>query len=458
MNEFRFREQDFTVLREHLLGGRGADEDAAILLAGQSQEADSGAWTVKDVVAVPDAAFRHKGPAGLTIDPEFLAPLIKRARLESLSFILCHSHPFSSDTVGFSSIDDAGEANLFPKIKSRVPGQAVGAMVFGRKAFDARVWLPDHARAVPVERVRVLSDRVRFIAASGSARRRTAEDLEPFDRQVLVFTPGGQRLISELRVGIVGVGGIGSQVLQTLLHLGVRQFTLVDHDVVETTNLSRLIGATLDDARERRPKVAATQAAARNRFPEVEIEAIQGDVYDLSVARRLRFADVLFCCTDTMTSRMVLSRFPAQYYVPLIDLGINIQIKDARVHRIGGRVMSLLPDDPCLDCLEYIDHGALERELAHAGLVARTPYVGGIDSPEPAVVSYNGVVAALGVNEMLRLVLAGFPSTVERTFQVFDGVVGVVRRIALQPQRSCGICTEVRGRADALPLPCRQDR
>jgi molybdopterin/thiamine biosynthesis adenylyltransferase len=279
-----------------------------------------------------------------------------------------------------------------------------------------------------------------------------------FDRQVLVFTPGGQRLISELRVGIAGLGGIGSQVLQMLLHLGTRRLTLVDPDVVETTNLTRLIGATPDDARQRRAKVAVLQAAARNRFPELEIEAIQGDVYDLSVARRLRFADVLFCCTDTMTSRMVLSRFPAQYYVPLIDLGINIQIKEARVHRIGGRVMSLLPDDPCLDCLEYIDHGALERELARAGVVARTPYVDGADSPEPAVASYNGVVAALGVNELLRLVLAGFPSTAERTFQVFDGVLGVIRRIALQPQRSCGVCTEIRGRGDGVPLPCRQDR
>lgn len=458
MREFRFREQDFNRLRDHLLRGRDADEEAAILLAGQCLEADSWAWIVKEVIPVPDAAFHHKGAAGLTINPEFLANAVKQACFQSLSFIFCHSHPFSSGGVGFSGIDDAGEADLFPKIQARIPSQAVGAMVFGQDAFDARIWLPDGARAMPVERVRVLGRRVQYSSAYAAPRHRVIEDQEPFDRQILAFTRGGQRLIGNLKVGVVGLGGIGSQIFQTLLYLGVRRFTLIDLDIVEMTNLSRLICATLEDAREHRPKVTVLRAAARSCFPEVEIEAIQGDVYDLSVARRLRTADVIFCCTDTMVSRMVLARFPPQYYVPLIDLGINIQVENRVVRRIGGRVMSLLPGDPCLDCLGYLDHGALERELAQAGLVAHTPYITGADQPEPAVVSYNGVVASLGVNEMLRFLLPGFPPTEERTFQVFDGVLGVVRRVALQAERACGVCEQVRGRGDTVPLPCRQDR
>jgi len=456
--EFRFRESDFAALRNHLLRGRGADEEAAILLAGQCRQADSAAWMVKDVVSVPDAAFRHKGTAGLTIDPSFLAPLVKSARLQSLSFILCHSHPFSRGGVSFSGIDDAGEAMLFPRIQERVPGQAIGAIVFGQDAFDSRIWLAEGSTALPVERVRVVGDAVQLIAASHQSIRCTPQDLEPHHRQVLAFTEGGQHIIGALHVGIVGLGGIGSHILQLLLYLGVRRFTLIDPDVVEASNLSRLIGATGADARERRSKVAVLAAAARTRFADVEIEEVAGDVYDLSAAWRLRLADVVFCCTDTMVSRMVLSRLPAQYYVPLIDLGINIQVEDGRVRRIGGRVMVLLPDDPCLDCLGYLDHATLERELAEAGLVARTPYVTGLDRPEPAVVSYNAVVGSLGVNECLRLFLPGFPRAEQRTFQVFDGVQGVARRVALVADRSCGVCAEVRGRGDSVALPCRQDR
>jgi molybdopterin/thiamine biosynthesis adenylyltransferase len=456
--EFRFRENDFTALRAHLLRGVSADEEAAILLAGQCYDINSAVWIVKEMIPVPDAAFRHKGTAGLTIDPDFLAPVIKRARLESLTFVLCHSHPFSTGGVGFSGIDDAGEAALFPKIQERVPGQAVGAMVFGQDAFDARVWLPERSGALPIERIRVVGDAVQLLPTYRAAPRRFQEDLGPYDRQILVFTEGGQRLIGNLHVGIVGLGGIGSQVLQTLLHLGVRRLTLVDPDVVETSNLSRLIGATSEDARKRRAKVAALTAAARRRFADAEIHELAGDVYDLSAARRLRLADVVFCCTDTMVSRMVLSRLPAQYYVPVIDLGINIQVENGQVHRIGGRVMGLLPDDPCLDCLGYLDHEALERELAEVGLVARTPYVTGLERPEPAVVSYNAVVASLGVNEFLRLFLPGFPRAGERTFQVFDGIFGVVRRVLLRTERKCGVCTEVQGRGDSVALPCRLDR
>ena len=71
---------------------------------------------------------------------------------------------------------------------------------------------------------------------------------------------------------------------------------------------------------------------------------------------------------------------------------------------------------------------------------------------------YNGVVASLGINEMLRLLLPGFPPPEERTFQVFDGVLGVVRRVAMRAERACGVCEQVRGLGDSAPLPCRRDR
>jgi hypothetical protein len=115
--------------------------------------------------------------------------------------------------------------------------------------------------------------------------------------------------------------------------------------------------------------------------------------------------------------------------------------------------MVLGPDDPCLDCLEYLNHEVLTQELADLGVVPPTPYASGVRDPVPAVVSFNGTLGGLAVSEFLRLVLPDFPAAPEATFQVLDGIDGVVRRVSLRTTKRCGICDEYAGKADAADLP-----
>jgi len=55
------------------------------------------------------------------------------------------------------------------------------------------------------------------------------------------------KVFSQCRVGVIGLGGGGSHIAQQLAHLGVSNFVLVDPDHVEETNLNRLVGATKKD-------------------------------------------------------------------------------------------------------------------------------------------------------------------------------------------------------------------
>ena len=52
-------------------------------------------------------------------------------------------------------------------------------------------------------------------------------------------------------VGIVGLGGGGSHIVQQLAHIGIHYFTCFDGDVVEYTNLNRLVGAIASDVADR---------------------------------------------------------------------------------------------------------------------------------------------------------------------------------------------------------------
>ena len=66
---------------------------------------------------------------------------------------------------------------------------------------------------------------------------------------------GFQRAVERSSVLLLGVGGLGAGILQSLVGLGVGQVTIVDCDVVETKNLARQFvygSAAVDDRSEER--------------------------------------------------------------------------------------------------------------------------------------------------------------------------------------------------------------
>ena len=69
-----------------------------------------------------------------------------------------------------------------------------------------------------------------------------------FDRQSLALGDAGQRILRGLNVAVVGLGGTGSVAFVQLAHLGVGRITVIDGDRVEDSNVSRIIGATTQDA------------------------------------------------------------------------------------------------------------------------------------------------------------------------------------------------------------------
>jgi molybdopterin-synthase adenylyltransferase len=100
----------------------------------------------------------------------------------------------------------------------------------------------------------------------------TDEADEPwFTRQTLALGAHGQAALRRLRVGVIGLGGIGSLVSLQLAHLGVGALVLIDGDLVEASNLSRIAGATKDDVgRSHKVDVAARYARSLGLVQQIE--------------------------------------------------------------------------------------------------------------------------------------------------------------------------------------------
>lgn len=446
-----FAENDFKAAYDFLLSS--AAEEGAFFLGGISSSKETLNILVKEVVPIPSDGYIEKGAAYLKIDPDFMMPLIKRARLQKLSVISAHSHPFSDASVSFSSIDDYGDNLLMPKIQQRVPYRPHATMVFGRSSVDARIWEVERNESEPVDLIKVVGCPMKKIYTTSSLTTSKVELSEMHNRQILAFGESGQEKIQQTKVGIVGLGGVGSQVFQELVHLGVKQFVLIDNDHVEESNRSRIVGSRHLDSKKRRPKVEVMKRLGKSVDPDVRIKLLRTSVNILSVALKLRDVDVVFCCTDNLSSRLVLNRLAFQYLIPLIDMGIDIQaLEDGKIRTAGGRVAVILPDAPCLACIGILTPEKLQRENEKSG------YVSGEDIPSPSVISLNGVVASLGVTEFIDL-LTGFERRKESlTYQVYDILKGVVWREKLNPTTPCTICKEIKALGDNLTLPCTKNQ
>ena len=454
-----FTRDKFDYLKKHLVKGKNVDEEAAFLICGVSESEEKIMLLVRDVITVPDDALISKGRSGLTINPDFMSRVIKRCRLENLSIVLTHSHPFSIGKVYFSGIDDFGEKVLFPKIQSRVPEQHHAAMVFGQSGLDARIWLRGQSSSECIDQVKVIGNHIEIYVPTSSQLTSAMKPENIYTRQILAFTEEGQKKIQQTKVGIVGLGGIGSQVFQQLVHLGVKELILVDRDQIEESNHNRVVGATWEDIKLKRPKVEIMERLGKGINPKVDLQTIQGDICIKSVAQHLRNADVIFGCTDNMASRMVLTRIAPQYLIPVIDLGIDIQLmKDGKIRRIGGHVIILYPDGPCLNCLEFIDHEQLNYEISRYNGNIHFPYIQGDNENAPSVISLNGVLASLAVTDFIYLVTGCFNVPKERTYRVFDGVKGIVKKINMMPTRDCNLCTEIRALGDSIDFPSFSDK
>jgi molybdopterin/thiamine biosynthesis adenylyltransferase len=115
----------------------------------------------------------------------------------------------------------------------------------------------------------------------------------------------GQARLAGASVLIVGAGGLGCPVMQYLAGAGVGRLAIVDHDVVEETNLHRQPLYAMGDIG--RPKVEVARAALQRFNPGLQIEAHAERLTPQNAARLVADADVVVDAADSFAVTYILS-------------------------------------------------------------------------------------------------------------------------------------------------------
>jgi len=445
-------------LHAHLLTDRSC-EQMAIVLCGVQKTASQIRLLGRHVILMPPEAFSRQSAVGLQLRPEVQQHVLQLAAREQLSQVDFHTHPGDGPRINFSGTDDHSEHTLAAYLAERLPNTLYCSVVANRSSMAARIWAVRDDGVEPRTIPAPSWDGATWPLHGDDDL--NAVDVARFDRQISAFGRPFQVRLQSLRVGVVGVGGIGSLIVEELARLGVRDWVLVDHDVVEVSNLNRLLGSTLEDVAEEHAKVDVAARNIHSIDANAQVTTLRCTVFTERALRALRECDVLIATTDNDASRLAVNALATQYLIPIVHAGVNLGVQpDGRFEDISGEVAIPSLGSWCLLCGGMIDATRAAYDLARPeerALLRERGYLAGVAAP--AVYHLNGVVASLAVAELHNLVA---PYRALRPYVVYRELQGELLTVNVPQTEECLHCSpEGRlGLGDLVPMwrPNREAR
>ena len=297
---------------------------------------------------LPPAKGERNLHGNASFEPSYLARATRAAIKCGQGLVFMHSHP-SAGWQDMSTPDVRAERDRIADT-ARATGKPLVGMTVGTDGhWSARVWKGKSPGRVRFwcKKVRVLEKGRLMIwerpVSAGADRRKQRRTVESWGEE-------RQRRLETLRVGIVGLGSVGSVVAEGLARTGIRELVLIDHDRVERHNLDRLLNASEKDVG--RPKTDVAEKSVRRASTAGKIRIInhRRKIQDKVACASARDCDLLVSCVDRPLARDLLNRMAYRDAIPVIDGGVEVR-KDPRTDNMNAARWKAHVVNPYTECL-----------------------------------------------------------------------------------------------------------
>lgn len=346
-----------------------------------------------------------------------------------------------------------GEVVLWPRALRRMYiedadgrlGALLGLLAEGRLRAEIPAALAEQGYAVTddelagvitaLDEMGVLVDADGDDVLDAATRERHASNLRFYDLFASLDRTSAsmQAAVQRSRVLLLGAGGIGTGILQSLVGLGVGQITVVDEDRVEMKNLARQFVYGLSELG--RPKVYAAQDWAKAYSTGTTVIPVHARVTDVATVVELGAdADIVVCAVDSPEDiRLIVNEACFALGVPFVTGGLNYSTLSYWSVEPGR--------SPCWQCL------ALHRNAEAAALpdvLRPEPFL----APPPvnrATGPMAQLMCGLMAMEVMRYLSRNEPPIAAATYQVIE----VADRLAMssspwQHHPDCPMCRAAR--------------
>lgn len=243
------------------------------------------------------------------------------------------------------------------------------------------------------------------------------EQLLRYSRHLLLeeIDVAGQEKLLASHVLIIGAGGLGSAAAPYLAAAGVGHITLIDHDLVELTNLQRQIMHAQD-------KIGQSKVASGKQFLEqlnstIKIETIQTKATTSLLDDLLPSIDIVLDCTDNFVTRHLINASCIKYQKPLVS---------GSALRFDGQISVFDPRNsasPCYACIFSPDEKFEEISCSSMGIFS------------PLV----GIIGAMQAAQAMQVII-GFGDSLIGRMLLWDARTTQIDEIKIARNTDCSVC------------------
>jgi sulfur-carrier protein adenylyltransferase/sulfurtransferase len=357
-----------------------------------------------------------------------------RAEIDEISAVEAHGLLASADGHLFVDVREpdeweeghipgaiyTGRGRLEQRIEGLVPDKTRPLVVYcsggSRSAFAAKA-LEELGYENVVNLAGGFTDWKRNGFETAIPRVLSPEQRSRYSRHLLIPEVGeeGQQRLLDARVLLVGAGGLGSPASLYLAAAGVGTLGIIDHDVVDDSNLQRQIVHSTDRLGE--PKVASAKRT---------IEALNPDVTVVPYEERLTSENIELILADGWDVIVDgADNFPTRYLVNDASVWHGIPVVHGSIYRFEGQVTVFSPGaGPCYRCLfPTPPPPELAPSCAEGGVLGVLP----------------GIIGSLQANEALKIVLDRGERLVGRLL-LFDALGTTVDEVQVRRDPYCPVC------------------
>jgi len=254
----------------------------------------------------------------------------------------------------------------------------------------------------------------------------SATELQHYQRQLLLEEVGleGQRRLKRARVLVIGAGGLGSPVLLYLTAAGVGTLGIVEHDVVDRSNLHRQV--LFDAASIGHSKAVQARQRLLALNPHVQIDLHPQRLDERNATALVAAYDLVVDATDNFTAR---------YLINEVCMRAGKANVSASILRFEGQLTVFQPGlGPCYRCLyPEAPPAHLAPSCAEAGVLGALP----------------GTLGSLQATEVLKLLL-GLGTPLVGRLLLFDALDMRFQTLDLARDPHCPVCSQL-GATQPLP-------